>query len=209
MTRVVGVDGAPDGWVIADPDARTLAGIASLSALTDVTLAAVDIPLAFPRGTEGREAERAARRVLGRRGASMFSTPPRAVFDAEDYAEACAVARSLTGGAISRQAWGLRAKIHDALVALDEGIPLVEAHPETAFAVMGDGPCTWAKTTWEGFRERTDLLTSEGLDPATFSGSTGKAAPHDVLDAIAAAWVARRCARGTARRFGGEDPIWA
>lgn len=207
--RVVGVDGSPDGWIVADPDVHQLLHVERLDQL-DADLIAIDIPLAFPNGGEGRDAERAARRVLGKRASSVFSTPPRAVYDAEEYAEACTIARHLTGKAISRQAWGLRTKVLEAAEALAVGAPLIEAHPETAFAVMAGAPCDSAKTTWAGLQERTALLEAEGLDAGSFEGSTGRAAPHDVLDAIAAAWVAGRHHRGEAILLGAAtDPIWA
>ncbi|NND85085.1 MAG: DUF429 domain-containing protein [Acidimicrobiia bacterium] len=208
MSTVVGVDGSPDGWVVADPDRRQLTLVDTLVGL-DADLIAVDIPLAFPKDGGGRDAERAARRILGRRAPSVFSTPPRAVYEAESYEEACAIARQLTDKAISRQTWGLKAKVLDAAKALAAGVPLVEAHPETAFAVIAGAPCTWAKTTWSGHRERAALLRGVGMDPDAFSGATGRAAPHDVLDAIAMAWVAGRHRDGDAMRLGEDgDPIW-
>ena len=207
--RVVGVDGSPEGWIVADPRLRRLTHVRHLSQV-EADLIAVDIPLAFPDGGEGRDAERAARKVLGKRASSVFSTPPRAVYDARDYEAACDVARRLTGKAISRQTWGLRDKVLDAAEALTSGARLIEAHPETAFAVIGGAPCQWSKTTWAGLRERAGLLEAEGLDPASFEGTTGRAAPHDVLDAIAAAWVAIRKHQGSAIRLGeGAGPIWA
>ena len=207
--KVLGVDGAPGGWVVADPSSSTLQHVSSLTELTDAEVIAVDIPLAFPTGAEGRAAEREARQLLGRRASSIFSTPPREVFDTGSYEEACATARERTGKAISRQAWGLREKVLDAAEGIGVGLPLIEVHPETAFTTMGGGPCRAAKTTWEGLRERTLLLKDAGLDPDGFRGNAGSAAPHDVLDAIAAAWVAIRHAKGTSIRLGGEEPpIW-
>ena len=209
--QVLGVDGTSRGWVVALLPQRRLIHVENLAALPRAVAIGIDIPLGFPAPGERRPAELAALARLGSRRSSLFPTPNRAVYDADDYQAACEVARQYTGRAISRQTWALRRKVLEAEGALT-GKPALEVHPETVFATLAGEPARFAKVSWDGLLERTALLSAVGLAPTTFSGSAGAAKPDDALDAIAAAWVAQRWHLGEAEALGeqvGQDcPIW-
>ena len=69
---------------------------------------------------------------------------------------------------------------------------------------MGDRHLSWAKTSWNGLHERTQLLLHQGVEIPTEITQIGNAGAEDVLDATAAAWSASRIANGTATSF--PDP---
>jgi hypothetical protein len=138
---VAGVDGYRGGWIAVDLDAgggataRTGRQLADLLD-TEAAVVAVDIPIGIPEGA-ARAADAEARRFVGARGSSVFTTPPRAALLAETFAEANLVARELTGKGLSQQSFALRHRILevDALAEADERI--VEVHPEVSFCELG------------------------------------------------------------------------
>src|SRR4249919_390548 len=140
--RVVGADGCRGGWVLADR-----AGVEVVDRLDDVVADAtvvvvgVDMPIGLPRAW-GREADRQARQLLGRPGASsVFPTPPRSLLTATTYATANERSKSELGRGLTRQTYHLfeRIKAVDRLVTgLAGAVPgdrLVEIHPECSFRV--------------------------------------------------------------------------
>lgn len=203
MTRVLGVDGCTAGWVaVALEDgvfaqARFAARFSELAA-DAATVIGVDIPL----GSNGasRVADREARRLLGRRGASVFDAPPRDVLDAPDHTTANQRCRDRYGKGLSTQAWNLAQKMLDAEPHWHaEPDRIFEVHPELSFTVMGGEPVGHSKRTWAGQRTRTWLLAEMGIVVPDDLGPAGTAGPDDVLDAAAVAWTAARIAAGAER----------
>ncbi|CAN5176075.1 hypothetical protein BH09ACT10_BH09ACT10_18980 [soil metagenome] len=216
MTYVLGVDACPKGWVGIrtgsddHPTGHFAATIAELVALAtaEAPLAAVaiDIPIALPESAP-RESDALARARLGPRRSSLFDTPMRAAIACETFAEANAVNRALCGRGLSVQSYGLRTRILDVQgwLAVDPGIPVIEVHPETSFALAHGAPLTHTKKSWAGMRLRTSILATVGLvlaDDLGLAGTFGSA--DDVLDAAIAAWSARRFAEGIAERLPAE-----
>jgi predicted RNase H-like nuclease len=211
VTRTVtGVDGCAGGWVAVTLAARagdapgggvlrvavapTLAGLA-LGRPPATAVVGLDMPLGLL--AEGwRDADRLARGRLGRRGVTVFAIPPRPVWLAAGYAEALAACRALTGQGLSAQAWGLRGKLLEAdAFRRGSAVALREVHPELSFAALAGGPLPDSKHTAAGLAVRRELLAAAGLVlPARVAG----AAAHDLLDAAAVAWSARRIAAGDA-----------
>ncbi len=73
----------------------------------------IDMPLGLV--ADGwRVADVLARRALGRRGVTIFTIPPRPVWERKTYAEANRACRELTGKGLSAQTWGLRGKLLEA-----------------------------------------------------------------------------------------------
>jgi predicted RNase H-like nuclease len=155
----------------------------------------IDMPLGLL--DEGwREADRAARGLLGPRRSSVFAIPPRAVWAEASYPAANRRCRELTGHGFSAQAWGLRVKLLEANQYREAcGHPLYEVHPELAFAALAGQPLAASKHTPAGRDLRRELLAGAGIEipPLTPAGLVG-----DVLDAAAVAWSARRIAAGLA-----------
>jgi predicted RNase H-like nuclease len=209
--RVTGVDACRRGWVAVslaavspaeDGPAVTVRVGPSLGALlapdldpAGTTIVGIDMPLGLLE-TGWREADRAARGLLGPRRSSVFAIPPRAVWAEATYPAANLRCRELVGQGFSAQAWGLRAKLLEANRYRQTcAHPLYEVHPELAFGAMAGAPLAASKHTGPGRDLRRGLLAQAGIDipaetPATLSG--------DVLDAAAVAWSARRIAAGLA-----------
>ncbi len=215
LTRVVGIDGCPTGWVgIVLQDAHTpsavwAATIEELTAQTpDVDVIAIDIPIGLP-DHETRGADLAARTVLGKRWQTVFLTPVRRAIEAPTYAAANRIAKEINTAGISRQAYALRKKI----LEVDRWIStapcdVYEAHPELSSAHLAGTPVTASKKTWAGAHERERLLDGAGIMLEGDLGIAGRRAGRDdMLDAAAAAWTAQRIAAGTAACFGEPRPI--
>jgi predicted RNase H-like nuclease len=204
--RVTGVDACRGGWVaVSLAGARlavTVTAGASLATLlaperdpAGTTVIGIDMPLGLLE-TGWREADRAARGLLGPRRSSVFAIPPRAVWAEASYQAANQRCRELTGQGFSVQAWGLRAKLLEANLYRETcGHPLYEVHPELAFGAMAGAPLAASKHAGPGRDLRHGLLARAGIEipggsPATILG--------DILDAAAVAWSARRIAAGQA-----------
>lgn len=193
-------DGAADGTRVEAYVAATIdALVAGASELGGLDAVAVDIPIGLPDAGR-RRADVLARAEIGRLRSSVFMTPVRPALLAPDHPTAVRLNRDLAGEGVSVQAFALRVKLLqvDAWVRT-AGVPVVEAHPEVSFARMHGSPLTSRKATWAGGEARRRLLAEQGVVLAGELGLGGlDAGPDDVLDAGAAAWTARRVARGTA-----------
>jgi predicted RNase H-like nuclease len=211
-TAVLGVDGCRQGWVGIElrpgSDLRAVAAVRFeelVAAVGDVGVVAVDMPVGLSEcGT--RQADLAARRVLGGRRATLFVTPVKQAVEAATYADASAINRRITGSGISRQAWALSTKILEVESWRGgSGRQPWEVHPEIVFAELAGRPLLASKKTWAGQCQRRELLESVGIALPADLGAAGLAAgPDDVLDAAAVAWTARRIATGVARSL--PDP---
>jgi predicted RNase H-like nuclease len=202
--RVVGADGCPTGWVVVSLHEGAVESVEVVGDLREVlgapyAAAAVDMPVGIVDGS--RDADTAARQLLPGRASSVFSAPPKVVIDGvrdgslTEHAAASAAAAASTGKGISMQAWRLVPKI----VAVDDlvaaGHPLLEVHPEVAFAVVAGGALP-RKRSWSGITTRRAILERLGLVlPDRFPGDE-LAAPDDVVDAAICAWVADAEAAG-------------
>jgi len=190
----VGIDGCKAGWMAVAVgndgvvDARVFTGLAGvLGAFAEADAFAIDMPIGLPeRGR--RRADEQAQRFVGPRRASVFYAPPRAAL-LVPYDEAVRVAPGL-----SRQAYGLGAKILEVEPLAGREPRVVEVHPECSFRELAGEPLEHPKTTWAGFRMRVRLLEAAGI-----------AVPElpdlpilDTVDAAAAAWSGLRVARGEA-----------
>lgn len=176
--------------------------------------------------TPTRQAFAAARAELAR---PSSADSPRSVYDCWAVAHAAQRSTHPRGTGFSKQAWGLAAGILDVDRALatasagDLGIVdrVVEVHPECSFRAMdrltgveadgttGAGTRNWpGKKSAAGAAARLSLLgPALGTDPLTVLADPALAGVplDDAVDALAAAWTARRWAEGTAEVLG--DPI--
>jgi predicted RNase H-like nuclease len=198
--RVTGVDAWRRGWVAVRLEDGRLASVG-----TDMSLAAllrdgagitgIDMPLGLLE-SGWREADRAARGLLGPRRSSVFAIPPRAVWAQPSYPAANQRCRELTGQGFSAQAWGLRVKLLEANTYRETcEHPLHEVHPELAFAAMAGAPLPYSKHTAAGRELRRELLAGAGI---ALPSSVTPVPVTDVLDAAAVAWSAWRIAAGLA-----------
>lgn len=153
---------------------------------------AVDIPIGLPPPFP-RRADVAARAFVGPRRHSVFRTFPRAVYEAKSHAAAVEVARRMVGEGISIAAFCLGPRIFE--VSREQVGRVYEVHPEVCFAALAGVHLERSKHDDVGLDRRRELLRRLGGDlPRRVVG----AAEHDVLDAAAAAWAARRISNGEA-----------
>jgi predicted RNase H-like nuclease len=209
--RVLGADACPGAWIgiaVCGSDVRAYLGteiealVAQAAADGPLAVVGIDMPIGLADSGQ-RRADVLARAAAGPRWQSVFMTPVRTALQAGDYGLAAAENRRLGGGGISRQAFGLRAKIGQVdrwLRTPPAGVQVVEVHPELSFGAMAGAPLAERKSTWAGVVRRRQLLADHGIELPDDLGVPGQnAGPDDVLDGAAVAWTAARVASGQAR----------
>jgi predicted RNase H-like nuclease len=213
--RVTGVDACRGGWVAVSLDGP--AGAEEIEEVEGASLlrvemvrvhetlegvldghgsrvVGIDMPLGL-LGSGWREADRAARGLLGPRRSSVFAIAPRAVWEQASYQAASERCRELTGQGLSIQAWGLRARLLEADRFRGScGYPLYEVHPELAFCALAGAPLAHSKHTAAGRERRRELLSRAGITLPRIP----RAPVTDTLDAAAVACSAWRIATGRA-----------
>jgi predicted RNase H-like nuclease len=167
MTRVAGIDGCRGGWIVAllkheDGSLRdhhvilcpTFADVLALDPQPAVI--AIDIPIGLLDAWQpgGRECDRQARQLLGRRASSIFSPPTRPMLQATHYEQV------RTQG-LSIQAFNILPKIRevDRLMTPELQKRIYEAHPELAFISLAGASMKHNKKTYEGREERLQVLS--------------------------------------------------
>ena len=226
---LAGIDGCPGGWLVVliepDGDAYEIAfhrEIAdALRMPQQPAVIAIDMPIGLPErgGIGGRAAENAIRPLLGARQSSVFSVPPRAAVEAENYADACAraLAASDPPRKVSKQLFNIAPKIRalDAVLRNDASLRdrCHEVHPELAFwRLNGERALTQPKKIKSrphpaGLAQRRAILAAAGLPAAVLDAAPPRTAqPDDLLDAAASAAIARRIHQGLAQPFPDPPP---
>ncbi len=215
MSEFVGVDGCPAGWFSVGFDRQggyelEVSGSFGelLARYSGARLVLVDIPIGLPEGPERRECDSLARKLLGRRGSSVFPSPTRqtvehAAAHSKDYRGALTVERRFAGKGISRQAFAISPKIAEVDTVMrsrDAGAtPTVrEVHPELCFWALNDRqPMKNSKKISAGVAERLGVLESmeprsrEIYEAAGFEFRRKIVGRDDIVDALVAALVAR------------------
>lgn len=202
------------------PAAHFLPTIGALAeAVPDAQSVGIDIPIGLAT-TGTRQADLAAKAVLGKRRSSVFMTPVRQALEQPTHAAATALSVELTGSGISQQAFALRTKIFE----VERWLPtatcgVIEVHPEVSFAVMLGQPAAASKKTWHGLVERLGALAHQGITLDHVEAAVGaRVGIDDIVDAAAVAWTARRALAGVARPLpdppepgesGRPNAIWA
>ncbi len=222
----VGIDGCKGGWIAialgtdGACSAHLLTTIDAIAtAVPDAEVIAIDIPIGLlERGQRTADVE--AKTLLGGRRSSLFMTPVRAALEAASHAEGSSLSVAAGEPGISRQAYGLGARIFE----VERWLPsapcrVVEVHPELCFTEMrGGAPPSASKKTWQGMIERRAALSAAGIVLDPIDPAVGSLVPvDDLLDAAAVVWTATRLVDGTARPLpdppqddgaGGAIAIW-
>ncbi|WP_331233098.1 DUF429 domain-containing protein [Natronorarus salvus] len=170
MSLIVGVDGAPGGWLVVgirggEWVCRLFESFEALwSEYGAAELILVDVPIGLPEDAP-RDCDRAARDRLGARGSSVFPVPTRAALACEDREAASVVNERLVGNRISIQSWALAPRIRevDRLLRSEPRArgTVAEAHPELCFAGLNGGePMAHSKQDPGGLDERLAVLSS-------------------------------------------------
>lgn len=172
MKTFLGIDGCPSGWLtvkITEDDTVTLSIYDTIRSVWfdnhDAEMILIDIPIGLPdTGNGTRACDSEARKVLKPyRASSVYSVPCREALYAENYKQASAINRKLTGKGLSKQSWMISPKIRevDTFLLSDTNAreKVREIHPEVLFwALNGDKAMKYNKKTKEGFLERIDVI---------------------------------------------------
>jgi predicted RNase H-like nuclease len=218
MPSFAGIDGCRAGWlvVLAHPLARhaqehqvTICARFDdvLALLPTSAVSAVDIPIGLlvEQQPGGRDCDRCARRLLGRRASSVFTPPTRPLLDATHYAQ-------VRGHGLSIQGFNILPKIREVDRVMTPVLQqrVYEAHPELAFQALAGQPIQNRKKTVAGREERLRAL--ENIPSPWFHGiraafervlhacKRADVAPDDILDAYVLVWTALRIWRAQAQR---------
>lgn len=219
-SRVAGVDGCRAGWVVVTTDASggdarvEVVPWGAFGTLVDRTLVdngwaalAVDMPIGLA-AADRRACDGEARRRLAARRASVFPAPVRDTLGSLSYQDAAARSRAASGRSLAIQAFNLLGPIAaiDAVLTPSRQAPagpVGEAHPELAFAHLLGRAASHPKRVPAGVAERLGALRPvvPAVDDLLARRPSGVAV-HDLLDACALTWTARRMAAGAAERLG-------
>ncbi|WP_019960313.1 PfkB family carbohydrate kinase [Woodsholea maritima] len=219
---VMGLDGAPGGWVgvlidlngLEQPRRSAYATFeGALNAPERPHIIAVDMPIGFDAKAEigGRQCDRLARMRLGPRKSSIFSAPSRKALVATNYDAAQIVNKADGGPGLSKQAYNLFPKLRELDNAMRPSLEgcVHEVHPELTFTLLAGKPMTYSKKTREGRAERLKILEGHGLmrdvfEPHPFPSTTAN--KDDLVDAGACALTAVRIAEGRALSLPDDPP---
>jgi predicted RNase H-like nuclease len=204
----IGVDGCKKGWFAVALDSADNWKINVFKAFTHlwdacnpVSLVLIDIPIGLPDSGR-RICDLETRRILGRRGSSVFAVPSRKALQAGTYRQACAINKRVNGVKLSIQTWNIRAKIKevDTWVSNNpKAQPRIrESHPELCFwALAGGHAMVYPKKSAQGHAERCAILeknepqTGAIVNQALARFRRKDLARDDILDALVLAVSAR------------------
>jgi predicted RNase H-like nuclease len=205
--KFIGVDGCSKGWFLISIDRDGKLGFDLFDHIDPLwneyqnsALILIDIPIGLPHWRR-RLCDVEARKLLGKRGSSVFPAPSREAINESDYERAGTVNQKVLGKKLSIQTWNIAPKIKqvDQLIDKDQHTKSVirESHPEICFwALAGGKTMIHNKKTDQGIEERLDLLrninrfTEETYHRALQSFRRKDLAKDDILDAMALAITA-------------------
>jgi predicted RNase H-like nuclease len=179
-----------------------------LEAHANAVSIAVDIPIGLSESFTPRRCDQEARQVLGPRRSSVFPAPDRRLLAFETHAQASAFSRSECCKGISQQCFHIFRKIAEVEAIITPALQakIFEVHPEVSFQAASDlSRLQHSKRKREGYEERRSILSrvfpnasipERSLIVKSVSGArAGDIQPDDILDAMIAAWTARRHSR--------------
>lgn len=176
----------------------------------------IDIPVGLAEHSGHLRPDAAVRRVLGRKGSTIFGVPCRQAVYAESYEEAKKLNKALLGKSLSCQSYGITKAIRQVDEFL-EGSPdwknrLLESHPEFCFLKLSGSEADLGnKKTGEGKAKRLELLEKHCPGAGTavdqfLDEVQGRKKTDDVVDAMCLAVMGREMARKGIRTVP-EEPM--
>lgn len=204
--EVLGVDGWKGKWVAVTlqngkwKKVEVFPSLMELRAASDAQIIAVDVPIGLVERPP-RIADMEARSLLGPRRSSVFDAPPAFCLDEkwDNYRDANAESKRVTGRGISAQSFALIKNIREAHIVAEADPRIYEVHPELCFLEIAGQPLDFIKKSWNGQLLRRRLLSGEGIEiPDQLPDECAGVPADDLLDAAAAAWSAHRIATNQA-----------
>jgi predicted RNase H-like nuclease len=220
MSWVAGIDGCRAGWIVVlfqrgqktwTHQVKLCSKFADILSLNPTpAVIAIDIPIGLLDQPQpgGRDCDRQARQLLGRRASSIFTPPTRPMLQATQY-------EHVRTQGLSIQSFNILPKIREVdqlmIPALQQRVH--EAHPELAFMSLAGVPMQHNKKTPEGREERLRILEGafremrQAFDNACFAFKRAEVAMDDLLDAYVLAWTALHISTGQANRVPADPPV--
>lgn len=169
--KYIGIDGCKAGWFyirLNEEDVFDFGVLESIDALLTIAVSdsfiCVDMPIGLrEKDTRERRCDKAARKLLKKKGASVFPAPSRRSLDASEYKAASALNERCTGRKLSKQSFFISKKIKqldDFIQTSGKGLRIRECHPELCFLALNDfEPLKYAKKQKKGRAEREGILS--------------------------------------------------
>lgn len=204
MANYIGIDGCRMGWFyfrLTDSDKwsfgvlNNIAEVESTFKPNDKIL--IDIPIGL-RHSEDKErlCDLESRKILKKRGSSVFPAPSRLALQSDNYVDASRVNLENLGRRLTKQSWAIMRKIKevDDFVRSEPDIKLREMHPEcTYWALNSKKPLSFKKKSRDGLIERLLILkkfftmTDKVYIESMNSFLRKEVAKDDILDALTGA----------------------
>ena len=211
---VAGIDGCRTGWLCVTETGDSLRAFVApdishlVQQLPTDALVGIDIPIGLP-DFDSRQCDLEARKLLGRRGVSVFPAPLRRTIegtsDHTPYTRVHELQRQhhARGKGLSQQAWRLLPKIREIDAFLREDLSraerIIEVHPEVSFYLWNEETqLQGSKKSRQGRTARAHLIDQawpgerERLLQGLKANHRGDFAEDDFIDAFAALWSMRR-----------------
>ncbi len=212
MSLIIGIDGCRAGWfaVWQDPKrvirSRVFCNARDLIPYfekKEVITIGIDMPVVLSNSIP-READRLARKLLGKKSSSIFTAPTPKLLIQKTYEDAAKFSKENYGKSISIQSWHLFPKIKDlSEITNHKHFKIHEIHPELSFRSMNNNAAILErKKDPKGFEMRKALLKREfamlDFQKIRVQYLKKDVSNDDILDALAVLWSAQRVARNEA-----------
>ena len=222
-----GLDGCRDGWVAARLEDNhlsiefyeTISKFVQANPNADEYL--IDMAIGFPSCKKQVRPDKAARKILGKRGVTVFPVPCRQVVELGESKESVIQNREKLkelnhkklGVGLTQQTLAIIPKMAEVDRFLQEHPEyrdrICESHPELCFARLSkDGAIEIKKSRSEGITKRVEVLKERlkpgALDDIKSLAEKGNCKQDDVLDAVCLAVTARLKADGKCESIHGE-----
>ena len=219
----IGIDGCRDGWVAArlEDNQLSIEFYETISKFVQVNPNAdeylIDMAIGFPSCKEQVRPDKAARKILGKRGVTVFPVPCRQVVELGESKESVIqnreelkeLNRKKLGVGLTQQTLAIIPKMAELDRFLQEHPEYrdriceshCESHPEVCFARLnGNRAIEIKKSRSKGVSLRTKVLEKYlepgALDDIKALAKKNNCKPDDVLDAVCLAVTARLKAEG-------------
>ncbi len=228
--KYFGLDGCRDGWVAACLNNGRLSIefyetiLKFIQVNPDMDECLIDMAIGFPSCKEQVRPEKAARKLLKKRGVTVFSVPCRQVVESVSSKESAIQnkdhLKKLNKGVLDVSLTQQTLAIIPKMAEIDSFLKdhpeyknrICESHPEVCFARLnGNRAVDIKKTRREGLEKRIELLKQHlelgELDDMPALVKKGNCKPDDVMDAVCLAVAAKYKAEGKYDCIHGQVPL--
>jgi len=197
--NIAGIDGCRYGWILVTfingkysvEIHRTITEL--IHSHSDLHRILIDIPMGLATSLYPRSIDGTLRKVMGKRGTTVFNAPCKAAVYEEDFEKAKQLNIEVEGKSLSIQTLNIKKKIKEVDQYLSQNsstIEIIESHPELCFAYLKGGILNTKKSTTEGINERLDILQKYNKElPHLYKKSLKQfkrkdVKPDDIVDAM-------------------------